>query len=94
MEQDTPVRIQDDLYHFVNGAWLEKAVIPDDKPCSGGFADLDTGVEEVMMRDFREMASGKRKIPNAYLEKAIRLYKKAIDVKRRNERASPPCCRI
>ena len=90
MEEKNPVRIQDDLYHHVNGAWLEKAVIPDDKPCSGGFADLDTGVEEVMMRDFREMSSGARKIPNAYLEKAIRLYRKAIDVKRRNEEGLSP----
>jgi len=90
MEQENPVRIQDDLYHHVNGAWLEKAVIPDDKPCSGGFSDLDTGVEETMMKDFREMANGTKKIPNAYLEKAIRLYKKAIDVKRRNEEGIAP----
>ena len=26
------IRIQDDLYHFINGETIEKLVIPDDKP--------------------------------------------------------------
>ncbi len=38
---DTEVRIQDDLYLAVNGKWLETAVIPDDRPRTGGFSDLD-----------------------------------------------------
>ncbi len=25
------VRIQDDLYHAINGEWLKTAIIPDDK---------------------------------------------------------------
>ena len=40
------IRIQDDLYHYVNQEWLEKAVIPDDKPTAGGFADLAVDVEK------------------------------------------------
>ena len=46
------IRIQDDLYWAVNGEWMEKAVIPDDKPTTGGFSDLDQGVEKIMMADF------------------------------------------
>ena len=38
---ETKVRIQDDLYRAVNGAWLETAVIPADRPTAGGFSDLD-----------------------------------------------------
>ena len=36
------VRIQDDLYTFVNQAKLEELVIPDDMPVAGGFAALGT----------------------------------------------------
>ena len=40
------VRIQDDLYEYVNGEWLEKAIIPDDRPTIGGFANLAEDVEK------------------------------------------------
>ena len=46
------IRIQDDLYNFVNQEWLEKAVIPEDRPTTGGFADLDIGVEKLLINDF------------------------------------------
>ena len=45
--------IKDDLYYAVNGEWLEKAVIPDDKPSTGGFMNLRDGVEELLMEDKR-----------------------------------------
>ena len=44
-------RIQDDLYHHVNGEWLEKAVIPNDRPTTGGFSDLDQEVEKLLMKE-------------------------------------------
>ena len=31
------IRIQDDLYEAVNGDWLKTAVIPEDRPMTGGF---------------------------------------------------------
>ncbi len=34
------VRLQDDFYDYVNGGMFETAVIPDDKPSTGGFMDL------------------------------------------------------
>ena len=49
------IRIQDDLYEYVNHEWLEKAVIPDDKPTAGGFSDLATNVEELLMGEFKKM---------------------------------------
>jgi putative endopeptidase len=90
MAEEKPIRIQDDLYHYVNGKWLETAVIPDDKPTAGGFADLDTGVEKLLMADFAAMAKGEKKIPDKYVAKAILLYKKALDTKRRNEEGLKP----
>ena len=35
--------IKDDLYEAVNGGWLKTAKIPDDKPATGGFNDLEIG---------------------------------------------------
>ena len=57
---ETTVRIQDDLYEAVNGEWLKTAVIPEDRPTTGGFADLDQGVEKLMMAEFRAFAAGEK----------------------------------
>ena len=38
------IRIQDDLYTYVNQKKLEELVIPEDKPYAGGFVELADGV--------------------------------------------------
>ena len=43
------VRLQDDFYDYVNGKWAETAVIPDDKPSTGGFMDLIQDIENLML---------------------------------------------
>lgn len=57
-------RIQDDLYQAVNGEWIEKAVIPEDRPTAGGFAELDENVEKILRGDFADFASGKKALPS------------------------------
>ena len=42
------IRIQDDLYTYVNQAKLDELVIPDDMPVAGGFAALGQDVEKLM----------------------------------------------
>ena len=42
------VRIQDDLYTFINQKKLEELVIPDDQPCTGGFNTLAVDVEKII----------------------------------------------
>ena len=76
------VRIQDDLYNFVNGETIEKLVIPDDKPAAGGFQDLADGVEKIMMGEFATMTE-KNAYPNEYLERACTLYAIAKDAERK-----------
>lgn len=83
------VRIQDDLFNYVNGEWLESAVIPDDKPTTGGFARLRDEVEEIMMKEFETM-SETGVYPNEYLEKAVKLYNVAKNVKKRNREGLRP----
>ena len=83
------IRIQDDLYHYVNQEWLEKAVIPDDKPTAGGFADLAVDVEKTLIADLNEMCESGN-YPNAYLERACNLYKAFKDVKKKSRNGARP----
>ncbi|MCR5346039.1 MAG: M13 family peptidase [Lachnospiraceae bacterium] len=88
------VRIQDDLYEVVNGEWLKTAVIPDDRPTTGGFATLVENVEKIMMRDFKDFAEGKKTSDIPEMRYAISLYKKIMDEKRRNEEGIKPVLQL
>ncbi len=72
------IRIQDDLYMFVNQQKLDELVIPDDKPCAGGFNELADSVEKIMMDEFKTMTEA-ASYPNDHLERACRLYAIAMD---------------
>ena len=83
------VRIQDDLYLYVNQEKLDKLVIPDDKPFAGGFAELADNVEKTLMADFDSLSKSKE-YPDANMKKAVKLYALAKDVKRRNRDGIKP----
>ena len=87
---ETNVRIQDDLYEAVNGEWMKTAVIPDDRPRTGGFSDLDQDVERIMMADFKAFAEGSKTSDIPEMQYAIALYKKVLDVERRNREGIAP----
>lgn len=53
---DSSVRPQDDLYRHVNGTWLAKEVIPEDRPLSGSFTALRDDAE-IAVRNIIEAAS-------------------------------------
>lgn len=84
------IRIQDDLYQAVNGEWLKTAVIPEDRPMTGGFADLDQDVEKLMMADFKAFASGEKTSDIPEMKYAVSLYKKILDTDRRNKEGITP----
>ena len=67
------IRIQDDLYTYVNQETLDSLVIPDDKPSTGGFSKLADDVEKIMMDEFDVMSKNKS-YPNDYLKRAVQLY--------------------
>ncbi len=83
------IRIQDDLYMFVNQETLETLVIPDDKPYAGGFAELADGVEKIMMDEFSTMTESKT-YPNDYLRRACELYAIAMDADRKEKYGITP----
>ena len=83
------IRIQDDLYNYVNKETLDKLVIPDDKPVAGGFQDLADGVEKVMMGEFATMTENKS-YPNEHLGRACELYAIAKDADRKEKHGITP----
>ena len=87
---ETKVRIQDDLYEAVNGEWLKTAVIPEDRPTTGGFSDLDQEVEKTMMADFAAFAAGEKTSDIPEMRYAIALYRKVLDTDRRNREGIAP----
>ena len=83
------IRIQDDLYNYVNQEKLEQLVIPEDKPCVGGFVNLSDDVEKIMIKEFNEMSESKL-YPNHYLKNACILFEAAKDVKKKNKHGIKP----
>ena len=83
------VRIQDDLYLFVNQKKLEQLVIPDDMPYNGGFAELHINLEKLLMEEFANLEK-QGDIQDANLAKAIALYSIAKNVKKRNRDGIKP----
>lgn len=77
------VRIQDDLYEAVNGEWIEKAKIPDDKPAAGGFYKLVDENEKLLLKEFQPMLEGKVEVPED-LREFIKIYKQAGDFETRD----------
>ena len=89
-KESAPVRVQDDLYNYVNGEWMKTAVIPNDKPVTGGFVCLNDDVEKTLMADFAAFASGEKDPGLPAVADAVRLYEKAMDTKTRNEAGMKP----
>lgn len=83
------VRIQDDLYTYVNQAKLDELVIPEDMPVAGGFATLSTDVEKLMIGEFNTMCETAA-YPNEYMARACTLYTLAKDVKRKKKHGIKP----
>ena len=83
------VRIQDDLYTYVNEEKLNELVIPGDLPCIGGFQSIAVELEKLMIGEFESMCES-GVYPNKYLEKACLLYKAAKNVeKKANDGITP-----
>ena len=83
------IRIQDDLYTYVNQAKLEELVIPEDMPVAGGFAALSTDVEKLMISEFNDMCKA-ASYPNDDMANACTLYRLAKDVKRKKKHGIKP----
>ena len=83
------VRIQDDLYTYVNQEKLDQLVIPDDQPSVGGFQTLANDVEAIMIKEFNEMCDNDT-YPNDFLKKACILFKTIKNVEKKEQDGVAP----
>lgn len=83
------IRIQDDLFTFVNGEWIENAVIPDDRPSTGSFIELRVGVEKLLTADLKALNES-REYPDEYMRRACDFFALATDTKRRSREGFRP----
>ena len=83
------VKIQDDLYTYVNQEKLDSLVIPDDKPIAGGFQEIADSVEKIMINEFTEMSESGN-YPNAYLANACELFKLAKNAEKKEQDGIAP----
>lgn len=83
------VRIQDDLFHYVNQEKIDELVIPNDMPQIGGFNTLHTDVEKLMIGEYNQMCESDT-YPNEYLERSCKLYKAVKNVRKRNRNGIKP----
>ncbi|TWS94372.1 M13 family metallopeptidase [Streptococcus sp. sy018] len=85
------VRLQDDFYQAVNGAWAETAVIPDDKPATGGFVELHNEIEALILETTENWLAGKD-LPkdNPILENFIKYHRLISDFETREQLGVTP----
>ena len=86
---DENIRIQDDLYLFVNQKKLEELVIPADLPVAGGFSELNDKVEKILMNDFKKFEKDDSSL-DENMKKAVALYSAAKNYKKRNKQGIKP----
>lgn len=78
-------RYQDDFYNAVNGEWAKTAVIPDDKPRTGGFTDLADEIEKLMLDTTDGWLAGKNLPEDSILANFVKLHKMTADYDKREE---------
>ena len=86
-------QIKDDLYEAVNADWVKQAKIPADKPATGGFVELEDGVEKHLMADLDAFVTGKdedKRSQTSQFSEMLKLYQLAGDFKRRDQEGTTP----
>ena len=73
---DDAVRVQDDLYRHVNGAWSARTEIPEDKPMVGAFVELRDAAEAAVRDIITTLEPG---APASESQKIADLYASFMD---------------
>jgi putative endopeptidase len=79
-----------DFYEYVNGDWIKTAVIPADKPATGGFQDLVEGIDQRLINELNQMSQNELAIPENRMQDAVKFYQLARDYDTRNQLADEP----
>ncbi|MFU2206813.1 M13 family metallopeptidase [Streptococcus pluranimalium] len=84
------IRLQDDFFDAVNGEWEKIAVIPDDKPRTGGFSDLADEIEDLMLATTDEWLAGKNLPEGEILANFVKFHKLVADYDAREAAGTEP----
>jgi predicted metalloendopeptidase len=87
---DESVRPQDDFYRYVNGTWLEKTEIPEDKSNYGAFIELIDESEENLRVIIEEAANAPDKKEGSEVQKVGDFYLSFMDTALIEELAQAP----
>ena len=81
---DAKVRPQDDFYHYANGGWLKRNMIPPEEASWGSFIMLRYDTEK-KLRALVTKVSGMKRVKSGSPEQAVRdFYRSGLDMKRRS----------
>jgi len=87
---DKSVRPQDDLYKFVNGAWLAKTEIPADRGVYGGFYEAIDRTQDRLKEIVESAANASGKTAGSDLQKLGDFYTAFMDEARANSLGRKP----
>lgn len=79
------VDYKENFYDAVNGEWAASAVIPDDKPRTGGFSDLADEIELLMLKTTDQWLDGENLPDDPVLKNFIKLHQLTSDYAKREE---------
>ena len=83
-------RLQDDFFDYVNGEWEKTAVIPDDKPVTGGFMDLDQDIEKLMLATTDKWLAGQDVPEDPILQNFVKYHRLVADFDEREQAGVAP----
>ncbi|MBZ6010170.1 M13-type metalloendopeptidase [Leuconostoc gelidum] len=84
------VRLQDDFFEAINGDWEKTAVIPNDKPRTGGFSDLSDEIEQWLMTTTTKWQKGDDIPESSILKNFVAYHRLTVDTKTRDELGTSP----
>lgn len=84
------VRLQDDFFQAVNGEWEKTAVIPDDKPVTGGFMDLHTAIEDLMLETTDAWLASDTLPSDPILANFVKFHRQVSDFETREKLGAEP----
>lgn len=87
-DMDTSVRPQDDFYRYCNGAWIDRHVIPADRPTDGAFYQLRDLSEEQCRAIVEDAVKGV--VDDADAERIAIIYSQFMDEAHIEELGSAP----
>lgn len=87
---DKTVRPQDNFYRYINGGWMKKNQIPDDKTAIGSFYDLRDKADDDVKAIIEELASNEHLTMGSDEQKVADLFRSYMDIDARNLLGTTP----